>query len=945
MIFTFFIPPVQNAEMIIEWNRVSSLNFFRSIVFVIGGSYIIGSSIFTIFFPNNSLSRRFNVDPILIKLTFYPIISFGSLGSLALIFDKIGLERDYFSLALFLSILALFLLSLILLKQRKEKIFRTNKGTKNLTKGTLFILFIAVSIIIITMDFHLKAKYLYDSDNYRLLNFSDFVGRPDTQLRDIFYIYSTYWSYIIYSISALTGLPAINTSVMLFPFIYLSITSIYILMRTILTNFKTSYAILSTVLAVSYSYLFYIIRYSSSQEIEFLLIPPFAYDAILTFRYKSFSTVLYTMSLSLFLITVKKNKNKLVLINQKREDLPLLILSSFLLMQSLMVYYLPVIPALILIFILFIFNVREKEFFKKYLTFFTSLIIFFLFFDIAGNKIFSWTIVRQFFSFLNESMYLSVLEFETNLIINSSIIYSILIGFLSINFILFRTKIRHLSNKAKKRKKSKDNARFNFIVLSIVFLSFLTLEIILNLIRTIRGLTNFTFILHTFFYYLGFIGILGIFLMYYCYKESKRLFYVLICWFLVLVGVSFSFTLYNYVKYSFVNFYDIPYRDFYLMRYWFNRIWNFTIIPVSILCSIGLIKLIKLYTSRYNNKPLRVPKSLPILILGSSLVFFSFSNTIIAGVELYSYDSILNDEEANVINWITENTSRDSKFLCDKDILYYRIKDITRRNTFRLHYEMENALNYWECPEITSLTQDNCSIRLVDELLDNRYFLELDDQNPGGNSEIEIKFYQSQNKGSFELFLETSNETNDFWINLSSSQNDIGISFVVRNGGFYYFNGTSFKEVSTINNNLWYHLKFYFECTDSNYYGLNQYNWKVTINQSMFGGLNFINNVSNIGVLTLATDINQFNYSLKLRALNFIWNPDFNIERCFLDYLKIFDYLEEKNINFLILSKEDTEFKLIAEELIDIYSELVPMFYSNTLYEYGNLTVYSASNS
>jgi len=36
MIITFFIPPVPNADMIIEWSRISLLNLFRGIVFLIG---------------------------------------------------------------------------------------------------------------------------------------------------------------------------------------------------------------------------------------------------------------------------------------------------------------------------------------------------------------------------------------------------------------------------------------------------------------------------------------------------------------------------------------------------------------------------------------------------------------------------------------------------------------------------------------------------------------------------------------------------------------------------------------------------------------------------------------------------------------------------------------------------------------------------------------------
>ena len=79
--------------------------------------------------------------------------------------------------------------------------------------------------------------------------------------------------------------------------------------------------------------------------------------------------------------------------------------------------------------------------------------------------------------------------------------------------------------------------------------------------------------------------------------------------------------------------------------------------------------------------------------------------------------------------------------------------------------------------------------------------------------------------------------------------------------------------------------------------------------------------------------------------LNVAWNLDFKIEYCLFDYLKIFEYLKEFNYRYLILSKGNTDYKKEAEEFIDVYGELIPLFYKNKLYEYGNLTVYYAPYS
>jgi len=937
MIITFFIPPVPNSEMIIEWSRISLLNLFRAIIFLIGCSIIPGSCIFKIFFPNNTIHQRFGVDPIIVKLVFYPLLSFGMLGSLTLILDLFGLQRMYFSMILFLSILIAYSLSLILQIRRGKKIFLNNTKVI-LSKSSLLIMFLAISIIIITLTIHLKAKYHIDEDLYRILDFTDFIGRQDTELGDYFYYYTPYWSYITFSISTLSGIPAINISVMLSPLIYLSITSLYLLMRSLLIDFKKIYAILSVIFAVSFSYLFYFIN----PQIEGELTSLFTYDAFLVFRYKSFATILFTISIALFLVLIKKrNDTHVKILKQKIENLLLIALAAFFLIQSLMIYYLPVIPALLLILILLVVNGRNIHFLKTYLIFISFLTIFFIFFDIVAKNVFSWKIISQVFYFLNEPRYLSELNFETRLFINSCLCYLLLIGFLFLNLLFYKIRLKFGSLVVKRNKNSKNNAKFIFFLISLIFLGFLVLEIILNLIRTIRGLSNFTFILHLFFYNLGFIGIFGIFMMYFCYKKRRKLFYILFSWFVFLMGVAFSLFFYYYVKDSFINLYNLPKHDFFLMTYWFNRIWHYTIIPLSIFASIGLIKIIIYYNSRNFKIRYKVLKSFPIAILISTIVFFSISNTIIASVKLYNYFRILTDEEAHIINWVSQNTPRDSKFLCDRDLLVRRIKDITRRDTNRIHRVMEEGLQYLECPDVISTASSNCSIQLIEEIFNRKNVLEFVDHNPNGSAEVQFKFFSYQNKGSIEFYMQTSNKSKSLWLNFSSYEYALGFSLQIKNGGFYYFNGSTFKKISEITDNDWYKMKFDFECSDSSYSGLNQYHWKVAINQSEFGEYSFVNNVSNIGFLSIGTSLLHFDYKVLVNDLNANWNPDFKIEYCLFDYLKIFAYLKVSNYRYLILSKENTEYKEKAEEYIDINNDLISKFYKNKLYEYQDLVIYS----
>ena len=122
MIITFIIPPITFSEMIIAWEQISPMNYFRGIVFLIGLAFVPGYSVLNLIFPENRIAEKFNVEPFLIKIILYPIISFTLIGTLTLIFDQMGLPRNNFSLILFLTILALFFLNNVVTSHRKKKI-------------------------------------------------------------------------------------------------------------------------------------------------------------------------------------------------------------------------------------------------------------------------------------------------------------------------------------------------------------------------------------------------------------------------------------------------------------------------------------------------------------------------------------------------------------------------------------------------------------------------------------------------------------------------------------------------------------------------------------------------------------------------------------------------------------------------------------------------------
>ncbi|GAJ23098.1 unnamed protein product, partial [marine sediment metagenome] len=90
-------------------------------------------------------------------------------------------------------------------------------------------------------------------------------------------------------------------------FIYLFVTTLYLLMKAILHDFKEIYIVFSTILVVTFSELFYIFNTNLTQaKYGFSSL---IFDGILNFRFKSFAIFLVLISMALFVITAKTSKN------------------------------------------------------------------------------------------------------------------------------------------------------------------------------------------------------------------------------------------------------------------------------------------------------------------------------------------------------------------------------------------------------------------------------------------------------------------------------------------------------------------------------------------------------------------------------------------------------------------------------------------------------------
>ncbi|MHA1724322.1 MAG: hypothetical protein ACTSXH_05710 [Promethearchaeota archaeon] len=928
MILTFFIEPITFSDIIIDWNQISFLNYFRSAIFLLGGTFIPGSCILNIFFHNNSLLKRFKIEPFFFKLTFYPIISFTFLGSLTLILDQIGLTRQFFPFILFLVIIFVVIIDLSFQKYRKKELSFVKKTEIKLSRNTLFILYFALSIVIITFGMQLLRNYLVIGDYYRAINYSSFIGEINPYPTSKFYTTVIYWSYISFSFSSLCGIPVVNVNVMFFPFIYLVIFSLYLFVKAILRRFKESYTVLATILAVTFSSLFDIYHSYLRRERATM----FVYNSLFDFWYKSFALTFFIASMALFInivIVTKFNDNLLI---PKKNVFLNIFLSAFILIQSFMIHFIPGIPALSLIFLFLLFMYKKEDVFKKYLIFIVSLIVLFFFFDSIFNNYFTWVSVSFLSYFFNLNL--------NQLFFYSLLVYLFLTGFLALNFLIYIIYKKNYFKKLKIFNRIKIDVKFIFQMGSIILTSFLILDIILNFIRTIRGLHYFTFILHLFFFYNGFVGFIGLYLMYFFYKKNPRILYILLLWFIFLFSLSISIILLDVIaNYPIQSILELDYSK---IIYWFSRIYDYSIIPLSIFGSIGLIEL-KKYIGKKINKIRGINNyKLPLkLVLCSSFIFLVLSNTIISGIMWYDFGPTLNNQEAQISGWVCKNIPRDSNILADTFGLKGYLDDMSLSETYFIDREIEEAFNNYKCWDIYQQNDYNCSLILIEEFEGFNNVLEFNDNKIGGKTSILTKSNSIQEYGNIKFNIRTTNNSKNFWLNISSVEGMIGISLLIMDGGFHFLNGSNYLKLMDIENDVWYECKLDFECTLGNYSGLTRKSWKFGINNTSFGTYDFLNDIDHIRDIYFSSSMIDYDYSTYINNIYFSWEPNLKIENCLFEYLIAFEHLVKKEIYYYIHSKIETEYNAIAKDYIDIDHDLISKFYKNKLYEYQDFVIYS----
>ena len=688
MIAMLIIPPISSPTTIILWTKIELLNYLRAIVFLVGLTYLPGACLYNIFFHENNLHEKFNVEPFLLKITLYPLLSFSFIGISVLLLDQIGLIQETITLLLFLIILELLILDLFIQKYRGDKI-KFSSETIEISTYTLAIVIITIGLGLAFFGLTLYTQYLTPKhDNWAGIQPAFYIGRLNiSQISDRLYFsnYPTFFGNTIFGLSVLSGLPYVNTYVILMPINYVYILSAYLMMKVILSNFKEKQVVLATILMIILNHFYYVY-----------------YDI-----YKNYSHSLLFICVALFFIITRNyeievNPKLGVKKTIKIGDLKLLILGALLITLSYMTYMFPLLIGFIFIFLYCLFSEKSKKLQNfKVLTKFTFLvIIFFIIFDISMNYYLSYIAMERFLIFFQFELMTRIFE----AIPIQYIVYSILIGFfISCVFIQYLLlKFFKKNDKRKYRFKINSKIVFNsFFVLLTFLLIIEIISVIINLILPDIDIINTNFFLYyldKLFWFFGLFGTVPIYLSYHFFKQKKQLFNILISWvvFLIVLGSVLIYL-------QWIVTFPSPPQDLSVdleifMSYWFRRISVYAGIPLAAIGSIGIFEYGKnLGRKKIFNKNNKFNRKGSQYLIISMILCYMCSYNIIR-LNTYSY---LTDDEVQVLSWMSENIPPNSGLLMEDNF------ELRRGIETMTYYGIYNVSDYFKKGDYSQAEYNN----------------------------------------------------------------------------------------------------------------------------------------------------------------------------------------------------------------------------------------------
>ncbi|MHA1478666.1 MAG: LamG-like jellyroll fold domain-containing protein, partial [Promethearchaeota archaeon] len=139
-------------------------------------------------------------------------------------------------------------------------------------------------------------------------------------------------------------------------------------------------------------------------------------------------------------------------------------------------------------------------------------------------------------------------------------------------------------------------------------------------------------------------------------------------------------------------------------------------------------------------------------------------------------------------------------------------------------------------------------------------------------------FEVPQSYGTYEFWVRTTDASNFQGLRLYSGpviDSNVMIDFVIDSEKFRNYDGT-WHDVADCVDNQWYHIEIAYECTTGSYRGLNQYKFKVWIDNDEYGEFGWWYTKPNADKIQFMGGNSEVQ-TLYIDAIGYSWDPNYNI--------------------------------------------------------------------
>jgi len=202
------------------------------------------------------------------------------------------------------------------------------------------------------------------------------------------------------------------------------------------------------------------------------------------------------------------------------------------------------------------------------------------------------------------------------------------------------------------------------------------------------------------------------------------------------------------------------------------------------------------------------------------------------------------------------------------------------------------------------------TVNVSESIGKHRQVVELFDDQAGFDTELVQLSLENRTNGVIEFWMKTDDASNDCLFSLWDSGTEV-LKFAIRDDDFDYYDGTWHEVLSPADDDTWYHIKVIFDASAYGLEGLEQYDWRLFINQVEYGDYNFINDQTHVDWANWSTSILDATYYYYVDAIGYSWESNglYNATYSFTDEI---DGTSGINIDFIDQVPSGSSVEVIA---------------------------------